>query len=352
MKSRPLAAMLSCKGLFLSEQEKRIFSTCNPLGVTLFSRNISSKEQLKKLTDEIRESIGRDDVLIATDQEGGRVRRLREPEFRSYSSQYEIGTLPLDKAQKAASLQALLISYDLREMGINVNFAPVLDISYPSTTEALKSRCFSNSPQIVSLLGKTMIDTYISQGIIPCIKHMPGHGMAVSDSHLELPVIDISFQRLKTELYPFEQCSYAPLGMTAHILLPQLDKDNPATQSPKIIKQIIRQEIGFNGLLVSDSIDMKALKGSPSEKALKSLQAGCDCICYCQGNTEDLEILASSCPKLSDDGMERLDKAIQILHNSCDNIVKTSYEAEYEFLMNKVSPYQEKYDATEVLNQL
>ena len=352
MTQRPLAAILSCQGYNLTEQEKQLFSTHPPLGIILFSRNISSKAQLKNLTKEIRETIGNKDIIIAVDQEGGRVRRLAEPEFNTYSSQYDIGSLSKDKAELIAKLHAYLISCDLHDVGINVNLAPVLDICYNETTEALRSRCFSSSPQTVADLGKISIDNYMLNGIIPCIKHIPGHGLAVSDPHLGLPIIDISKERLATEFYPFKQCSYAPLGMTAHILLPQIDKNNPATQSKLIINHIIRQEIGFNGLLISDSIDMKALKGTLMEKVHNSLNAGCDCICYCKGNIKDLELLSSSCPKLSDEGLERLDKALQILHNSPNKIKYDQYTSEYSSIMNSISPYQESYDATEVLHQL
>ena len=351
MSSRPLAAMLSCSGLKLTDQEKKIFAAGNPLGIILFSRNISDKEQLKLLIRDIRETIGRQDVLIAVDQEGGRVRRLKEPQFRSYASQYDIGSMPKGQALRAAFLQACLISQDLREVGINVNFAPVLDICHPSTTEALKSRCFSSLAPVVSLLGKTMVDAYIASGILPCIKHLPGHGLAVSDPHLKLPIIDISPSQLATEIQPFQHCAAAPLGMTAHILLPQIDKNNPATQSPQIIKQIIREKIGFQGFLFSDSIDMKALQGSITEKVLTSLRAGCDCICYCMGKAPDLEALTSACPKLSDASMQRLDKALQILHNTPRSINQSDIE-EYNTLIRNITPYQEKYDATEVLHQL
>ena len=352
MTKRPLAAMLSCEGPSLTDKEKKIFSSCNPLGITLFGRNLKDKAQILKLTNEIKETIGRDDVLIAVDQEGGRVRRLKEPEFMSYASQYEIGSLPLDKAQKAASLHAELISRDLKESGINVNFAPVLDISYPQTTEALKSRCFSSSADTVANLGQTMLNSYIANGIIPCIKHMPGHGQAISDPHLDLPVVDISIKQLEREIYPFQQCAFSPLGMTAHILLPQLDKDNPATQSHKIIKGLIRREIGFEGLLISDSIDMKALKGNTIDKALKSLEAGCDSICYCLGNIDELEALARYCPQLSDEAMERLDKACKILHNNKPKDADDKTASVYTALMRNASYYEEHYDATEVLNNL
>ena len=347
-----LAAFLSCQTTQLTEEEKQLFAKVNPLGVTLFARNIQTKQQLKKLTSEIKEVIARNDVLIAVDQEGGRVRRLKEPDFRSYSAQIDIGQLPIDEAKKAASLQAELISSDLLETGINVNYAPVLDIQHPNTTEALRSRCFSDNPNTTAILGKITLESYMTSGIIPCIKHMPGHGYAVSDPHLGLPIIDIPQKQFLSELIPFQACKNSPFGMTAHILLPQFDKENPITQSAIGIKKLIREQIGFNGLLISDAIDMKALKGSITEKAQKSLDAGCDAVCYCMGNINEMLELTKTCPKLSDAAMERLDKALQILHNTTKEVNISSKATQYATLIGKVSAYKESYDATEILHQL
>ena len=347
-----LAALLSCRGYQLTDFEKNIFNNSNPLGITLFARNIQNKQQLRILIKEIKETIGRDDVLIAIDQEGGRVRRLKEPEFISYSSQTNIGNLPSNTAKSAAKLHAELISSDLRELDINVNFAPVLDICYPQTTEALRSRCFSSDVSIISSLGQITIETYKKYGILPCIKHMPGHGLASMDPHLGLPVINISEQQLQTEIFPFKNCNSAPLGMTAHILLPSIDANNPLTQSAIGIKTLIREQIGFQGLLISDSIDMKALKGNIIDKTNLSIQAGCDCICYCMAKENELTDLAENCPKLSDAALERLDNAIQILHNA-KRVSRVQTKAhKYKTLIGNTLPYKETYDATEVLHQL
>ncbi len=347
-----LAALLSCQGTVLSDDEKYILSQSNPLGITLFARNILNKQQTKSLIKEIKETIGRDDVLICIDQEGGRVRRLHEPEYRPYSAQADIGKLPLNEASIATKLHAELISNDLNKIGVNVNFAPVLDIAYPQTTEALRSRCFSDDISVISSLGNILIETYIQNGIIPCIKHMPGHGLAISDPHLGLPIIDTKYDQFKQELIPFKNCNNAPMGMTAHILLPDIDSCNPLTQSKWGIQKLIREEIGFDGLLVSDAIDMKALKGNVIEKTITALNAGCDCICYCMANIDELKMLAASCPQLSDKATERLDKALTILHNKNEVANIREKSAEYDTLMQKISPYNETYDATEVLHKL
>ena len=351
--NRPIcAAFLSCGSDHLSDEEKYILERANPVGMALFARNIKNKTQLKNLINEIKQVIGRQDVLIAIDQEGGRVRRLTEPEFRPYAAQLEIGSLSEEKSKEAAKLHAKLISTDLKEMGFNVNFAPVLDTRHQETTSSLYSRCLSSQPEKVAALGKIMVETYIKSGILPCIKHLPGHGLAQTDPHLGLPVINVPMETLNEEIFPFKECAFAPLGMTAHILIPNIDDQNPLTQSKRGIQRLIRETIGFNGLLVSDAIDMKALKGTIIEKAKKSLEAGCDCTCYCMGNTNELKALSEFCPQLSDEATERLDKAIQILHNN-QKLETTSSEVErYASLIGEIPPYQETYDATEVLNQL
>ena len=197
MEKPVLAAFLSCSGQTLTDEEKYLFEKTNPAGITLFGRNIKNKQQLKSLTNQIKEVVGRDNFLIAIDQEGGRVRRLKEPDFKFYASQSEIGSLPLPEALEETKRHAQLISSDLKEIGINVNFAPVLDIARPTTTEALRSRCFSSDIKTVSALGKTMVTTYMESGIIPCIKHMPGHGAA--EQTLDIGAVRPNHQQRKDD---------------------------------------------------------------------------------------------------------------------------------------------------------
>lgn len=352
MSKQILAAFLSCESTKLSADEKALFKDTNPLGITLFSRNIESKKQIRTLIDEIKETTQRDNILISIDQEGGRVRRLTNNEFHPVRCQYDIGKLPLNKAIKAAEYHADIISYDLKSVGINLNFAPVLDIIHPQTTKAIFSRCFSSSAEIVSTLGKTTINKYMTNGIIPCIKHLPGHGNTHIDTHLDLPIIDADIAEIKKEIAPFKECNHSPFAMTAHILLNQIDSQNPTTQSASVIQNIIRKEIGFEGFLLSDAIEMKALKGSIKNKALKSIEAGCDAICYCLAKIEDMKILAEFCPPLSDISHKRLDKALKILKNKNENTNIEQIVAEYSNLMDNIPPYNDDYDATEVLFKL
>lgn len=350
MKNIPLAAFLSCAGYQLTEDEKRLFSLFKPAGITLFSRNIKDEIQLKNLIDEIKNITG-DDVLIAVDQEGGRVRRLKEPVYRKYASQWQIGSLDNKKAAKAAKLHAELISQDLRNVGIDINFAPVLDVWHKSTTNSLETRCFSDDALKVAKLGKIMLENYIESAIIPCIKHLPGHGLAEVDPHLGLPVIKAGLDQLANEFYPFKQCSNSPMGMTAHIVLEAIDDKFPITLSKKGINDIIRGEIGFDGFLISDAIDMHALCGTPSQKALAALDAGCDCVCYCFGNIEEMTELCNNCPRMADNSLVRLDKAKQILHNRYERLSADDAKI-YAELTGETVEYAVNYDATEVLNNM
>ncbi len=347
------AALLSCSGLELTDAEKRLFSKTNPIGICLFGRNIQSKEQVSSLCRQIKETIGREDVLIAIDQEGGRVRRLSGNPFAETAPQITIGSLPLEQAETAARLHASLTSSDLHQCGINLNLAPVLDRLYPQTTEALKSRCFSSNELVISRLGKIMIDEYISNHICPCVKHMPGHGRAAVDPHLNLPVVTASLKDLELDFAPFRHNAAAPAGLTAHIIINAVDNEHPVTQSSKAIKEIIRNLIGFNGFLFSDAIEMHALKGNLEENALQSLKAGCDAVVYAQGRYDDLENLSKICPPLSEDALQRFETIKEIILPPRQTTeIPSSALRQYRELVGSVAPYQETYDATEVLNIL
>lgn len=351
-----LAAMLSCKGTSLSDREKYIFAKCNPLGVSLFGRNIQTPEQTKKLCQEIRETIDRDDVLIAVDQEGGRVRRLVEPYYRAYSSQYRLGQIAIrygiETAIEAAKLHAKLIASDLKNLGINWNYAPVIDVEHSNTAEVLRSRTFGKGNDIIAQLGAVMIDTYCDYGICPCIKHLPGLGSGSLDPHLALPKINKSLEALEKDFAPIRALNYCPAAMTAHILLSEIDSVNPLTQSQKGIEQIIRTNLGYEGFLISDAIDMHALGGTLGEKTTSSLEAGCDAICYCGGIIDEIEEVVANCNFLTDKSIIRFEKIKKVFHNKksiCDVVVE---EARYQKLIGKVEEYNDSYDATETLNRM
>ena len=348
-----LAAMLSISGTQLSDDEKKLFEKFNPLGITLFAKNIESKQQLKNLIDNVKQVCNRENVLIAIDQEGGRVRRLREPEFRSYAAQIDFERIEekfdFDTALQIAKYHAFLIAQDLLECGINWNYAPCLDICYEQTSDVLKSRCFGNDEKKIAVLGKEMIDAYTQSGICPCIKHMPGHGRANVDPHLQLPVIENSLSELKKDFYPFWFNRHAPAGMTAHSVIKEIDDKHPVTQSKTAIDKIIRNEIGFDGFLISDSINMNALHGNVVDRALACLNAGCDAICYCFGSTEETLTLCNNCPVLTDKSMIRLAKIENIVKNKSKLQNSAEIEKVYNRIFGYIEKYDDKYDATETL---
>lgn len=351
-----LAAMLSIEGTELNSQEKFLLEKSNPLGITLFGRNILNKKQLQNLTKEIKETIGRDDVLIAVDQEGGRIRRLAEPDFRAYASQSELGKTEekfgRETAERTVRNHAALISKDLSDSGINWNYAPVLDIAYNDTTPALKSRCFGNDEKKTADYGKIMIEEYTKAGICPCIKHMPGHGRAVNDPHLGLPVLNFSLKELEKDFYPFQYNNQAPAGMTAHIQISAIDDAQPVTQSAKAIETLIRGIIGFDGFLISDAVDMHALKGSLTEKTEKSLDAGCDAVCYCMGELNGLNEIAATRRFMDDKSMIRFAKIKNIINNGNRNYDYTKIADAYLQITGKIEKYNESYDATEILHKM
>lgn len=352
---KPIKSILvSVSGHQLTDTEKYLLNRYNPLGVTLFLRNIDTPKQIKNLINEIKTSIERDDVLIAIDQEGGRVARLQKPYFREYLAQKSIGLLDNSVALEMARLQALLISDELNDMGINLNYAPCVDVLNQKTGLVLKSRCFSDDEKKVADLGSVMLDSYHQKGIISCIKHAPGHGLASVDPHLSLPVIDEDLSVLQKDFYPFKMLSKKTTAMmTAHILLTAIDKDFPVTQSKKAIDELIRSEIGFDGFLISDAVDMHALKGSLSEKVCASLSAGCDAVCYCMGKTNELEEVLSVASFLTDKSLERFSQMKQILGEKKAFIpVGEDLLEKYSHLSKLATPITDDYDAVEVLNKL
>ena len=344
-----LPAFLSVQGFYLSDAEKKLFTESNPLGVCLFARgcaNVQNKEQLKKLCQEIKETIGRENVLIAVDQEGGRVRRLTEPEFTPLTEQAALVTPELVK------MHADLAACDLKTCGINVNFAPVLDLFYSFTSSVLKGRCFNGNEKQVANLGRVMVDEYMANGICPCIKHLPGHGRAKTDPHLELPVVTETAAELEQDFYPFKQLKDAPMGMAAHLLLTAIDAENPASLSAKVIRQIIREKLEFDGFLVSDAIMMQALKGEISERAKRAIAAGCDAVCLGNTGFEDNLSLAKSGLVLSDKGSERLAKISRIILQPRQELNYIQLKNKYCTELKNIISYNSEYDATEILSRI
>lgn len=348
-----MAAFISLAGETLTDFEKAYLDRYNPAGVVLFKRNIRDKMQLRALTTAIREAVGRTNILIATDQEGGRVCRLTRPEWRTYAAQRTLGALPWDKAAKACHLHAALMARDLKYAGLNMDLAPVLDCCTPFTAPVLKSRCLSDDTDTITRLGKILLQTFIKAGVCPCVKHLPGHGRVTTDPHLHLPVLKATFKEIESDFYPFAALApQSPVGMTAHIVLPEWD-DKPATQSPRVITDIIRGRIGFNGLLISDALDMQALKGTLTERATGALNAGCDCVCYAFGEQSGLEELAHVVPPLNIKGLERLSIACHSAEKPFDEtLIPQNADSQYDALIADAPVLADDYDAVETLHQM
>ncbi|MCB1681808.1 MAG: beta-N-acetylhexosaminidase [Alphaproteobacteria bacterium] len=316
---KALATTFAAAGPALNDAEKSLFREAGPFGFILFARNCENPQQLYALVQTLKETVGRDcPVLI--DQEGGRVQRLRPPHWRDYPTFQSYGELyesQPDEALEDLRFDTLRIAESLTELGINVNCTPVLDLIIEGSHDIIGDRSFSSDPEIAGRLGLSVCRHLLKAGVTPVIKHLPGHGRARADSHLELPVVEADPGDLaRLDFSPFKQVSRSDVGssvwaMTAHIVYPALDQDNPATLSSKIISEVIRGEIGFQGFLVGDDLDMKALDpyGSLSERAIASLKAGCDLALYCKGELKEMEKLAENLPKIGKNALMRLKKA-------------------------------------------
>ena len=343
-----LAAILSLEGTQLTDDEKFLLEKANPLGISLFGRNIASKEQLKALNNEIKTVIGRNDVLIALDEEGGRVNRLK-PLGYDYAWAKALGDAG---SEQMAKLHCKIIAEDMLELGANFNFAPVLDVEYEQTTIALKGRCISSDEKTVAALGRIMWQTYAQNGVCPCLKHLPGHGRAASDPHLQLPAVTCALAEMEKDFYPFIKNNDCPMAMTAHILITELDGQNPITFSKRGIDEIIRSRIGFNGFLLSDALEMNALKGSVTERATAAWNAGCDAVCYCNGNIFDMQNICRNGRFLSDIALERFNNVKNVLQNQKKSIQSDTERELYQQFLHSHIAEEINYDATEILHQM
>jgi beta-N-acetylhexosaminidase len=272
-----------------------------PWGFILFKRNCGSPEQVRKLVEELRDASGRPDAPVLIDEEGGRVQRLQPPHWPARPPARRIGVLAagnLAAGREAAFLQARLIAHDLFALGITINCAPVLDLALPQQTSAIGDRAFSADPEIVAALGQSTIEGYLAGGVLPVIKHRPGHGRAQVDSHVDLPVVDDARATLAaTDWAPFRASAQAPLAISAHVLYTALDPERPATLSHAIIEAVIRGAIGFAGPLLTDDLSLGALGGSLGERAERARAAGCDIAVHCNGQQDEMsDVLEAAGP--------------------------------------------------------
>jgi beta-N-acetylhexosaminidase len=312
----PLAAVFGCAGASLSRPERAFFRAADPLGFILFRRNCRSPEQLRALTAELRETVGRD-APVMIDQEGGRVQRLRPPRWRQEPAAARFGALAARDpalAEKAAGLQAQAMAAELCGLGITVNATPVLDLLWPGASDVVGDRAFSADPEVVARLGRAVCDGHLAAGVLPIVKHLPGHGRALLDSHVALPTVDAGLEDLAdTDFAPFRALADMPCGMVCHVVFTAIDGERPASLSRGVISAVIRDDIGFDGLLVSDDLCMGALKGDAGSRAAAALQAGCDVALHCNGRLSEMKRVADRIGPLSAEALRRLAKAEKAL---------------------------------------
>ncbi len=303
-------------GAALTADERAFFADADPAGYILFKRNTIDRQQVRALTDSLRELSGRADVPILIDQEGGRVARMGPPEWPEFPSAQAFDALyekaPMS-AIEAVRANAQALGAMLAEVGINVDCAPLLDRRFPETTQAIGDRAYGGDAMQVAALGRAALDGLAKAGVVGIVKHIPGHGRAVVDSHLELPVVSASDGELEEDIRPFRTLASAPMAMTCHVVFEAWDRDRPATLSPTVIHDIIRGRIGFDGLLMSDDIDMKALSGTAGDKAAGALAAGCDLVLDCWARMDEMVEIVGRIDDISAESRARLDRAMAMV---------------------------------------
>jgi beta-N-acetylhexosaminidase len=307
------AAIFAPSALELTRDERRFFQDSEPAGFILFRRNCENPQQLLKLTDSLRDLSGRHDLPILIDQEGGRVARMRPPQWPAFPAAERFAALyraAPSSAIEAARSNARAIALMLRSCGINVDALPLLDVRQEGASDIIGDRALGSEPMQVAALGRAVLDGLSSAGVIGIIKHMPGHGRALVDSHKELPVVTASAEELEIDLEPFERLSAAPMGMTAHVVYTTWDPERPASMSPTVIRDVIRGRIGFDGWLMSDDIGMEALQGDFGSRAAGVVAAGCDVALHCSGKMNEMVEVASAVPALSPESEARLGRAM------------------------------------------
>ena len=338
---QPRAAILGCTGPILDADECRFMADADPAGFILFKRNCETPEQVQALVSALREAVARPDAPVLIDQEGGRVARLGAPHWRVPPVPALFGALAkIDETAgaRAAWLNARLVAADLHPLGITVNCAPVLDLHVGHAGNAIGDRSLGADAHVVGRLGRAVCDGLAAGGIVPAIKHMPGHGRAAADSHAVLPRVSASLEVLRaSDFVPFRALRAAPAGLTAHVCYEALDPERPGTLSRIVIEEAVRGAIGFDGLLVSDDLSMGALTGPIGERARAALAAGCDLALHCNGNREEIEDVAAAVPRLDGRARDRVDLMLSSRHEP-DPFDQAAGRRELDALLSGVTP--------------
>jgi len=293
--------ILGCAGPDLTDEERAFFRDADPLGFILLARNIDTPERARRLVDDLRSSVARADAPVSIDQEGGRVARLRPPHWRKAPPARLLGQLYASNAEQgleATRLNSRLLASDVASIGCDVDCLPVLDIAFPETHAVIGDRAYADRPEPVAALGRAAADGLLAEGVMPVIKHIPGHGRSTVDSHEKLPTVSAPLDVLeRTDFLPFKLLADLPWAMTGHLLFEAIDSTNCITVSARGVREVIRGHIGFDGLLLSDDLSMQALGGSLGDRAAQAIQAGCDVALHCNGKmSEMLEIVARTGP--------------------------------------------------------
>ncbi|MCP5410871.1 MAG: beta-N-acetylhexosaminidase [Alphaproteobacteria bacterium] len=299
MRSR---AIYGCAGLTLATDELAFFRDARPWGFILFARNIKDLAQVRELVGQLRETVDDVNAPVLIDQEGGRVARLKPPHWPERPPAARFGALHAqnpEAAREATYLNARLIAHDLTGLGLNVDCLPVLDVPVPGAHDIIGDRAFGTDPATVIDLGKAQIEGLLDGAVLPVMKHIPGHGRAGADSHLALPRVTAGPEELSaSDFVTFRSLNHCPAAMTAHVVYESIDPQRPCTTSPKVIRDVIRGEIGFEGLLMSDDLSMKALDGPMSVRARAALFAGCDVLLHCNGDMDEMTDVAGEAKTL------------------------------------------------------
>jgi beta-N-acetylhexosaminidase len=307
-------AIFGLAGPALTADERAFFRDADPSGYILFGRNVQDREQLRALTDDLRAIHGRERLLVSIDQEGGRVARMKPPEWEAFPPGEVFAKLwqvAPASAIEAARANAEALGHDLAEVGITVDYLPLLDVRQPGAHDVIGDRALGDEPKQVAALGRATLDGLARAGVTGCIKHIPGHGRACADSHKELPTVEASEAELESDIEPFRTLRDAPIGMTAHVRYTAWDAENPGTLSPVVVNEVIRGKIGFTGLLLTDDIDMEALSGSVPERAERAIAAGCDVVLNCWAKMDDMVGIAERLPAISEAAHDRLERALE-----------------------------------------
>jgi len=333
------AAIVSCAGTSLTAEERKLFCEAQPLGLIIFARNINNTKQLIELTTSFRTSVGRNDAPVLIDQEGGRVARLRPPNWRATEPAETYGALyrrDPSAALEAVKLNATLMAAELVQIGVNVDCVPDADLAIPGAHSVIGNRAYGETPEQVATLGRRVAETMLACGIMPVIKHMPGHGRAQVDSHKELPRVSTDRATLSaSDFAAFKLLADLPWGMTGHIVFDAIDPEHPATQSPKIIREIIRGEIGFDGLLLTDDLCMGALQGSMGERTSAALAAGCDIALICDGDIEKSRDGLACAPELGAEALRRYRSAESRRAKTITNVDVAALTARHDALLGR-----------------